>query len=39
MHPGDTVVLPAGERHWHGALDRFTTRLVRLFLSVTVTGG
>ncbi len=33
-HPGDTVVSPAGEGHWHGALDRFMTHLVRLFLSV-----
>jgi quercetin dioxygenase-like cupin family protein len=33
MHPGDTVVSPAGEGHWHGALDRFMTHLVRLFLS------
>jgi len=34
MHPGDTVVSPAGEGHWHGALDRFMTHLVQLFLSV-----
>ena len=34
MHPGDTVVSPAGEGHRHGALDRFMTHLVQLFLSV-----
>ena len=33
IHPGDTVVSSAGEGHWHGALDRFMTRLVQLFLS------
>jgi quercetin dioxygenase-like cupin family protein len=27
MHPGDTVVCPPGEWHWHGALDHFMTRL------------
>ena len=28
MHPGDTVVTPAGEWHWHGAApDRFMTHL------------
>ena len=34
MHPGDTVGSPAGEGHWHGALGRFMTHLVQLFLSV-----
>ena len=36
MHPGDTVVSPAGEGHWRGALDRFTTHLVQLFLSARI---
>jgi quercetin dioxygenase-like cupin family protein len=28
IHPGDTVVTPAGEWHWHGAApDRFMTHL------------
>jgi quercetin dioxygenase-like cupin family protein len=28
IHPGDTVITPAGEWHWHGAApDRFMTHL------------
>ena len=27
------MVPPAGEGHWHGALDPFMTHLVQLFLS------
>ena len=28
MHPGDTVVTPPGEEHWHGAVrDRFMSHL------------
>ncbi len=39
LHPGDTVVSPAGEGHWHGALDRFMTHLVQLFLSARTVRG